>query len=252
MVECGVEFKMDDQVALVTGGASGIGAAIVKMLAASGASVVVIDRDEEGASELVQQLGRRAASVTCDVTDVEAVGRAVEEAVGLFGGVDLLVNCAGVVALGPSETLAVGEWDRVVAVNLRGTFLMSQAVGRLMLARGRGRIVNIASQAASVGLEGHAAYCASKAGVVALTRVMALEWGPRGITVNAVSPTVVMTDLGRLAWEGERGEKMRALIPTRRFAEPDEVAAAVLFLCTGAAAMVNGVDLLVDGGYTAQ
>jgi NAD(P)-dependent dehydrogenase (short-subunit alcohol dehydrogenase family) len=81
---------------------------------------------------------------------------------------------------------------------------------------------------------------------------MALEWGPRGITVNAVSPTVVMTDLGRLAWEGERGEKMRALIPTRRFAEPDEVAAAVLFLCTGAAAMVNGVDLLVDGGYTAQ
>jgi NAD(P)-dependent dehydrogenase (short-subunit alcohol dehydrogenase family) len=129
---------------------------------------------------------------------------------------------------------------------------MSQAVGKYMLGAGSGKIVNIASQAATVALKDHAAYCASKAGVLGLTRVLAYEWAGRGVTVNAISPTVVMTDLGRRAWEGPKGEAMKALIPTGRFAEPEEVAAAVVFLACGASDMINGADIVVDGGYTIQ
>ena len=123
-------------------------------------------------------------------------------------------------------------WDATQAVNLRGVFFGCRAVGRQMLAAGYGRIVNLASQAASVGLEGHLAYCTSKSGVLGLTRTLALEWGPRGITVNAVSPTVVDTELGRYGWAGEKGERMKALIPTRRFATPAEIAHGVMFLAS--------------------
>ena len=135
-------------------------------------------------------------------------------------------------------------------MNLTGTYRVAQAVGRHMLGAGYGRIVNIASQAAHVGIDGHAAYCASKAGVTGLTRVLALEWGGRGVTVNTVSPTVVLTDLGRAAWANENGLRHQDEIPTGRFATPDEIAAAVLFLAGASSAMVNGTDLRVDGGFT--
>ena len=134
--------------------------------------------------------------------------------------------------------------------SVTGTYRVAQAVGRHMLGAGYGRIVNIASQAAHVGIDGHAAYCASKAGVTGLTRVLALEWGGRGVTVNTVSPTVVLTDLGRAAWANENGLRHQDEIPTGRFATPDEVAAAVLFLAGASSAMVNGTDLRVDGGFT--
>lgn len=121
-----------------------------------------------------------------------------------------------------------------------------------MIAQGGGRIINLASQAGSVAIEGHVAYCASKFAVIGLTKTLALEWGRHGITVNSISPTVVMTDLGRKAWAGEKGEAMKALIPMGRFAEPEEVAAAAVFLASDAAGMINGADLLVDGGYTVR
>jgi NAD(P)-dependent dehydrogenase (short-subunit alcohol dehydrogenase family) len=127
---------------------------------------------------------------------------------------------------------------------------MSQEFGRAMLQRGCGKIINMASQAASVGLEHHVAYCASKAAVVGLTRVLALEWAGRGVTVNAISPTVVLTDLGRKAWDGPKGDAMRALIPTGRFALPEEVAALAVFLASDSSNMINGADVLVDGGFT--
>jgi NAD(P)-dependent dehydrogenase (short-subunit alcohol dehydrogenase family) len=167
-----------------------------------------------------------------------------------FGHVDVLVNCAGLVALAPAEELSVQDWDTTLNVNAKGTFLMSQVFGRAMLARGRGRIINMASQAASVGLDQHVAYCASKAAVLGLTRVLAVEWGGRGITVNAISPTVVLTDLGRKAWDGPQGDAMRAQIPVGRFAEPEEIAAAAVFLASESASMINGADLLIDGGFT--
>lgn len=236
--------------ALVTGAASGIGAAVAELLAARGARVAVVDLVGDAAAAQAQALARGSRGYGCDVTDAAAVAVTVEAVVRDLGGIDLLVNSAGIVLLAPSEELTEQAFDATMSVNLKGTFLVCQAVGRLMLAQGRGRIVNLASQAASVALDQHAAYCASKFAVVGLTKVLASEWGGRGITVNTVSPTVVLTDLGRKAWAGEKGEAFKALIPTGRFALPEEVAATVLFLLSDVAGMINGADLLVDGGYT--
>lgn len=240
---------------LVTGGASGIGNAIARAAAARGARVVIVDVRADAASSAAADLplsGDAAPhlGLACDVTDDDSVARTVAAVVDETGAVDVLVNCAGIVALDAAEDLGADAWARTLDVNLTGTFRLAQAVGRHMLAAGRGRIVNIASQAAHVGLDRHAAYCASKAGVLGLTRVLALEWGGRGVTVNTVSPTVVLTDLGRAAWANEAGVRHQDEIPTGRFATPAEVAAAVLFLASDAAAMVNGADLRVDGGYT--
>ena len=149
----------------------------------------------------------------CDVSDPASVEAAVAEAMEAVGHVDVLVNSAGIVDLAPAEDLSAGAWNRTLAVNLSGTFFMSQAVGRHMLAAGRGKIINLASQAASVGLLEHAAYCASKAGVVGLTKVLATEWAGRGVTANTISPTVVLTELGKKAWAGEKGEAAKREIP---------------------------------------
>ncbi|WP_369052443.1 GolD/DthD family dehydrogenase [Kineococcus terrestris] len=243
-------LRLDGRVALVTGGASGIGSAIAEVFADRGARIVVADLKLDAARERAEQLGGGAFAVEVDVSSPESVRTAVEEAVARAGRVDVLVNCAGIVDLAPAEELGERAWERTLAINLSGTFHVSQAVGRHMLAAGGGKIVNMASQAATVALDGHAAYCASKAGVLGLTRVLASEWGGRGITVNAISPTVVLTELGRKAWEGPKGEAAKAQIPTGRFALPREIAGAALFLASGAADMVNGADLVVDGGYT--
>ena len=235
---------------VVTGGASGIGYAVSRLFAANGGRVAILDLNGEGAHQRAGELGETCIGLQCDVTDPDSVMAAVAEVVTALGRIEVLVNNAGVVSLAPAEDLSVTAWDATIAVNLRGMFLMSQAAGKHMLGAGRGKIINLASQAATVALEGHAAYCASKAGVLGLTRVLAYEWAPRGVTVNAISPTVVMTDLGRRAWAGEKGEAMKVLIPTRRFAEPEEVAAVALFLASGMSDMINGADILVDGGYT--
>jgi len=245
-----LSFDLRDKVAVVTGGASGIGAAIARTFAAKRARVAIVDVNGEQAEKQAAELGDTAAAFPCDVTDAGSVTSAVVKIMEHFGRIDILVNNAGVSFLGPAEELAVSAWDTTLAVNLKGAFLMSQAVGRHMLDAGRGKIINIASQAATVALKYHAAYCTSKAGMLGLTRVLAYEWAGRGVTVNAISPTVVMTEMGRRAWEGPDGDAMRAMIPTGRFAEPEEIAATALFLASEAANMINGADILVDGGYT--
>jgi NAD(P)-dependent dehydrogenase (short-subunit alcohol dehydrogenase family) len=247
-----LSFRFEGKVAIVTGGAAGIGAVIADSFAKSGATVGVLDVRGDEAIKKAAALGTDAAAFTCNVADEESVTSAVAEIIAMFGRVDILVNNAGVIFLGPAEELATKAWDDTLRVNLRGTFLMSRAVGRHMLEARRGKIINIASQAATVALDGHAAYCASKAGVLGLTRALAYEWGGRGVTVNAISPTVVMTELGRKAWEGPKGDTLKALIPTGRFAEPEEIAAVALFLASEMTDMINGADILVDGGYTIQ
>jgi len=246
-----LDFSLAGKVAVVTGAGSGIGAAIARAFAAKGAWVAALDIDGGAAKARAAGLPSSTAW-TCDVADAESVETVVAAVTAEMGGIDILVNCAGIVDLAPAEEIGLAAWRRTLDINLTGSFLMAQAVGRRMIARGYGRIVNMASQAGSVAIEGHVAYCASKFAIIGMTRTLAIEWGRHGITVNSISPTVVMTDLGRKAWAGAKGEAMMAQIPTGRFAEPEEIAAAALFLASDAAGMINGADLLVDGGFTAK
>lgn len=234
---------------IVTGAATGIGRAVAEAFAARKARVALLDRDA-AVSDVAASLGAGHIAHVVDVTDEAGIERVVASVNEAFGRIDILVNNAGIGPLAPAEIYPTAEWDRTLAINLKGAFLMARAVVPGMLERRAGRIINMASQAAIIGIEGHVAYCASKAGIVGMTNCMALEWGPRGITVNAVSPTVVETELGLTGWAGEKGERARAAIPTRRFARPWEVAASVLYLASGAAEMVNGANLMIDGGYT--
>lgn len=236
-------FDLTDRVALVTGAASGIGAEVASALAAQGARVAGAD---------LAEVTGTASAHRVDVADPDAAEACVREVVDRHGRLDILVNSAGIALLAPALELGIDDWRRTLDVNLTGSWLMARAAGRVMVEQGYGRIVNLASQAASSGLEKHAAYCASKAGINGLTRTLAVEWGPHGVTVNAVSPTVVLTELGRRAWDNPAGEAQREEIPARRFAEPSEIAAAVAYLASGEAAMVNGAELRVDGGFTAR
>lgn len=246
-------FSFSGKVVLVTGGASGIGLAIAQAFAGRGARLVLIDRDTRVA-EIAQRLGTQVehSGLTVDVTDDTAVITAVEQVATAAGRIDVLVNNAGFARLAPAEDVTMEDWDAHIALNLRAPFLISREVGRVMLRQGSGRIVSIASQAGIVALPHHVAYSAAKAAIINMSKLLALEWGPRGITVNAISPTIVETELGRRVWAGEPGEAMKLRIPTRRFAQPEEIALAALYLASGAAGMINGENLVVDGGFTIQ
>jgi NAD(P)-dependent dehydrogenase (short-subunit alcohol dehydrogenase family) len=243
-------FSFNNKLIVVTGGASGIGEAISKAFAAQGATVAVVDLEESKAMKIAEELGNSSQGFACDVANYESVNNVAAAIQSVYKKVDVLVNSAGIVALAPAENLSLDTWNRTININLSGTFFMSQAIGKLMLSQGSGKIVNMASQAASIALDEHVAYCASKFGVLGITKVLASEWAGRGVNVNSISPTVVLTELGKKAWDGPKGDALKKLIPTGRFALPEEIAASALFLSSSAADMINGADLLVDGGYT--
>jgi NAD(P)-dependent dehydrogenase (short-subunit alcohol dehydrogenase family) len=242
-------YELAGKIALVTGAAAGIGRAIAEAFAEQGAKLALVDRDSIVA-ELPAALGGDHQAFVFDVRQDDAIERTVQTVVEHFGRLDILVNNAGIGPLAPAEEYPTEEWDRTLGINLRAAFLFARAAAGPMIAQKSGRIINMASMAASIGIAGHVAYCASKAGLLGMTRCMAVEWGPKGLTVNAVSPTVVETELGLSGWAGEKGVRARAAIPTGRFAKPWEIAAAVLFLSSPGAAMINGADLAIDGGYT--
>jgi D-threitol dehydrogenase (NAD+) len=243
------DFSLAGKVAVVTGGASGIGAAIVDAYAAKDVTVVVIDIALDAAERKVSD-GSAAAAYRCDVTNEQSVIDAINTVHTEFDRIDVLINSAGIAVTDPAEQLTIKAWDQTMAINLRGAFLVSQQTGRIMLAQGSGTVISLASQAATIALPGHLAYCASKAGLVGMTKVLALEWAGRGVTANTISPTVVMTPLAKELWDNPEGEALKAQIPAGRFAEPEEIAAVAVFLASDAAKMINGMDLLVDGGYT--
>lgn len=246
-----LNFPLTGKVALVTGGGSGIGAAIASAYAEKGATIAVLDINADIAKAKADELGGDAKPFVCDVSDAASVEKAVADVVAAFGTIDIAVNSAGVAILAPSEELTVAQWDKTIDINLKGSFLITQAVGKVMIKAGRGgKIVNLASQAGTVAIEDHVAYCASKFGVIGMSKTFAAEWGKHGICVNTISPTIVLTELGKKAWAGEKGEAAKKRIPNGRFAFPEEIAAAAVFLASSGADMINGADLVVDGGYT--
>ncbi len=254
MSAAGLERDFDGRTALVTGGAGGIGLAIARQLAQGGARVVLVDLERQALDVAAASLAepRHHLALAVDVTRPEGVEQAVATVLEATGRIDILVNSAGVALLEPAGEVSEAAWERTLAVNLTAPLLLAQAVAPAMRRQRHGRIINLASQASVVALRRHAAYCASKAGLVGLTRVLALEWATDGITVNAISPTVVDTPLGRQAWAGEAGEAMRALIPTGRFAQPEEVARLAVFLAGTHAGMLTGENIVIDGGYSIQ
>jgi len=245
-------FGLEGKVAVVTGAAQGIGKAVAELYAEKGADLVLVDLTEKvkETEETVKGFGRKAISVIADLTKTDQVNNAVHKAIAEFGAIDILANVAGVVFLDDAENLAEAEWDKTMAVNLKAVFMMSQAVGREMIKAGGGKIVNMASQAGIVALDNHVAYCASKAGVISVTKTLAFEWGQFNINVNSISPTVILTELGKKAWAGEVGEAMKKLIPAGRFGYPEEVAAVALFLASDAANLITGENVVIDGGFT--
>lgn len=233
----------------ITGGASGIGAALADAFAKRGASLVLIDRSET-VKEYATSLGTAHRGYQFDLEDTAAIPELFRMIGGDVAAVDILVNNAGIGSLSPALDMTMADWNRALSINLTAGFFCAQAVAPSMLERRWGRIVSIASQAAVIGIEDHVAYSASKSGLLGMTHCLALEWGPFGVTANCVSPTVVETPLALKHWSGEAGNHARANIPTRRFARADEVASAVLYLASDEAAMINGANLMLDGGYT--
>ncbi|GHF45517.1 NAD(P)-dependent dehydrogenase (short-subunit alcohol dehydrogenase family) [Deinococcus metalli] len=243
----GATFDFRQRRALVTGAGKGIGREIAAFLAGCGAQVVAVSRSADDLAALERDHG--CMPVVADLADVQGARDAVRAA----GPVDLLVNNAGISVLQPFLDVTPDAFDRTVAVNVRAALIVSQEVARGLIARGApGAIVNVSSQASTVGLPEHAAYCASKGALDQLTRVMAIELGPHGIRVNAVNPTVTMTPMGRMAWgDPTRSAPMLARIPLGRFAEPLDVAHTVAYLLSDSAGMIHGATLPVDGGFLA-
>lgn len=246
-------FRLDGKVALVTGGGAGIGRATAQALHALGAAVIVSDRDGDAAEAVAKDLGN-VRTLVLDVGDPEAIAAAFA-ALGETGGVDILVNNAGRGARMPATEMPVETWDAVLQVNLSGAFHCARAAAPLMQGRGGGSVINVASIMGLVGgaLYPNAAYHASKGGLVNLTRALALEWAKGGVRVNAVAPTFARTPLTEnLLSDREMERAIETNTPLGRLVEPMEVATAIAFLASDAAAMITGVTLPVDGGWLAH
>jgi NAD(P)-dependent dehydrogenase (short-subunit alcohol dehydrogenase family) len=249
-------FSLAERVALVTGASRGIGRGLVDALAAAGATVAVTARlrpDAEAVASEVIAAGGVATAHQLDVTDVASIRAAVNDVVEQHGQIDVLVANAGLGANHAALDVTEQDWDEMMDVNARGLFFTAQAVGRVMVAQGSGRVVAISSQASLVGIRDHAVYCASKGAVNQIVRVLALEWGHLGVTVNAVAPTFIYTPgtADRLDDPAYLADVV-ARIPIGNVGSIADVAGAVVYLASDAGAMVNGVVLPVDGGWTAQ
>jgi NAD(P)-dependent dehydrogenase (short-subunit alcohol dehydrogenase family) len=248
------DFDLSGQVALVTGAGRGIGRDLARALAASGATVLAGVRDPDAAAVAWSAPGAGTVQpIGLDVRDISGTRAAVDVAVATHGRIDILVNNAGVGANHDALDVSEADWDEMMDVNLKGVFFVSQAVGRHMVERGYGRIVNLSSQAGLVGIRRHAVYSASKGGLNLLTKVLALEWAPSGVTVNAIAPTWIYTPgtAERLDDPAFLADVL-ARIPVGRVGTTADVAAAVVFLSSRAAGLVTGTILSVDGGWTAQ
>ncbi len=245
-------FSLEGHTAIVTGGASGIGLATGTMLAGLGADVVVADIDEEAGIRTVEELKARGANALfarTDVSDAGDVNRLVAAAIDRFGSLEILMQFAGIGVERHALDTTLDEWNRILAINLTGTFLVMQAVGAVMVEAGYGRIVSMSSVAGEMGGTGRTAYGASKGGVAAMTRVMAMEWATSGVTVNTLAPGAIDTALVRKMHDAETRRAYLQAIPMGRYGIPEEVAAAAVYLAMPQSGYITGITLPVDGGF---
>src|SRR5262245_8726172 len=250
-------FTLDGQMALVTGAARGLGRNIALALAAAGADVALGLRDARTGADLAEEihaLGRRAIRLQMDVTNLAEVQGAVDRTISELGRIDILVNNAGLGPENPAENVNEADFDLTVAVNLKGTFFTSQAVGKVMIKQNYGRIINLGSQAGTVALPGEAIYCMTQAAIAHLTKCLAVEWGKHNITVNAVAPTFIVTPgtEAALADPKMKADILERIAGLHRVGTPMDVAGAIIFLASPAASLITGDTLLIDGGWTAR
>ncbi len=249
-------FRLEGKTALITGSAQGLGREIALGLAQSGCSLVLADIvDPEVTASQIGEIGSRSISVKADISDEAEVENLVGRAISEYKKVDILVNNAGISQLSftATEDLPVEEWDKIMAVNLRGTFLCCKHVGKRMIQSGGGSIINISSTAGATGVVRAPAYCASKAGAILLTKSLALEWARHHIRVNAIAPHYLETELTKgLRASDKVYQGLVKQIPMRRFAKPSEVVGAVLLLSSAASSYMTGTVVRIDGGFLAQ
>ncbi len=248
-------FDLRGKTAVVTGGAGGIGKALALGLAEAGADVVITSRGIGKLKEVeaeIKATGRKALAISTDVTDEKSVAEMVDTVKKAFPRIDILVNGAGVAIRKPADTFPIDEWQQVMDVNVRGTFLCCQAIGRLMIQQKEGKIINISSVRGRYGLPvGYAAYCPSKGAVDTLTRTLACEWAKHNVLVNAIAPTVVETELTKeLLADVEYAKTMKARIPMGRWAVTDDLVGPCVFFASGASNFITGQVLYIDGGVT--
>ena len=250
-------FRLEGRVALVTGGSRGLGKSMAKALADAGADVAItsrhLDSVREAAEELAQTTGRQVLPVQADVTRPADVTAMVDQVIRTLGRIDILVNNAGINIRGPILDLSEADWHQVIETNLTGPWLCARAVGPHMIAQRWGRVINVSSIIGLVGLSERTAYAASKGGLIQLTRALAVEWAPYGITVNALCPGPIMTAINQAFQENpEAYEAFRRKIPLGRWGEPEDLDGAIIFLASEASRFMTGSVLVIDGGWTAQ
>jgi NAD(P)-dependent dehydrogenase (short-subunit alcohol dehydrogenase family) len=250
-------FHLGGRRALVTGGSKGLGKVIATALAEAGADVAIVSRthgDCEATAAVIRvETGRNAVAIAADVTKSAAVDRLVDQAHEMLGPIDVLINSAGINIRGPIEDLREEDWDDVLSANLKAPFLLARRFGPLMTERGWGRIIHLGSILSAIGIAGRTPYASSKTGLLGLTRVLALEWATKGVTVNAICPGPFATDMNKpLLNDPAQYQAFVAKIPMGRWGELHEIAGAALFLASEASSFVTGTTLFVDGGWTVQ